>query len=280
MEKQVTTLGDLFAADAKQLARRRLPAMQWLTLLRPVMHRVASPHNPTPTRFRRRAALPRATAALPLFARGPSEEAVLPDEGRALPAPVRERLRPIVGEGIEHVRVHTDRGADAIARQHAADAVTIDRDVFFRNGMLSPDGPRGFALLAHEATHVLEAMRPGAAWRRATEAGVREEEAVALERERTVREWRPGLLPPLAAAEPQSWRPLPPLAAAPLSRRQSTAPLTPAPTPISRPMKADADRDLSIASASDRGNVDAEAMRKSLLRDLRDQLRVEFERGA
>jgi hypothetical protein len=262
METQVT-LGEMFAADARQLVQRRLPAMAWLALLRPIMDRVTSPHNPTPTRFRRRDALPRSTPGVPTFASGLDETGDLPDEGSALPIAVRERLRPVVGDGIEHVRVHADRVADAIARRHSADAVTVDRDIFFRSGMLLPDEPQGFALLAHEATHVLEAMRPGAAWRRATDAGVREEEALALQRERVTRS---APFPPLVTARPQV-------------ERQPSLPAAIAATPVSRPMKADSDRELA-PSASERTDLDIEAMRKGLLRDLRSQLRVEFERGA
>ena len=44
-------------------------------------------------------------------------------------------MREVAGPGADVMRVHADARADAIARAHAADAVTLGADVYFR-----PDG--------------------------------------------------------------------------------------------------------------------------------------------
>ena len=129
-----------------------------------------------------------------------SSGATIQPEGRLLPADVRERLRPQAGPGADVMRVHQGEVADTVARDRGADAVTLGRDVFFREGQFRPREPRGFGLLVHEATHVMQLLQPGVAWRRATGAGVQDEEAEALGRER-----RAGAM---AAPEP---RPLSPV---------------------------------------------------------------------
>src|SRR4051812_2350190 len=72
--------------------------------------------------------------------------------GHGLPADVRERVAPHVGDPLEDVRVHTDGHADALARSVAAKAFTTGTDVFFAAGEYQPSTTDGGALLAHELT--------------------------------------------------------------------------------------------------------------------------------
>src|SRR5262249_1137143 len=151
----------------RRLAMRKIPIIEWATLLRPLMDRMIARPNAAQVRFKRVESAPQVESR-----REPGLEtgSELP-EGVPLPSDVQEGRRGILGRGVEGVRVHDDGQADLMARSHHAKAVTIGSDVFFREGMLRPQETRGLALLAHEATHVVQALRPGAAWRRATLGG-------------------------------------------------------------------------------------------------------------
>jgi hypothetical protein len=187
---------------------------------------------------------------------------------------MRWRLGAVVGPGAEAVRVHRDADADRFARARRADAVTVGRHVFFRQGRFRPEEPEGFALLAHEATHVLAALRPNAAWRRATVAGAQEEEQGARARERAL------LGRPFAAA--------PRLEAAPGPLAQRPAPLSVAPLPTPpaassaalTPMAAATDRHLDGSEPTGApATVDVDELRRNLYRDLMSQIRADLERG-
>src|SRR5262249_37739557 len=110
----------------------------------------------------------------------------VPSQGLPLTPRVRTQLRETVGMGAEDIRIHEDEVSDEIADSNRADAVTVGQHIFFRRGQFRPHETEGLALLAHEATHVLNALRPNAAWRRATAAGLQEEEREALAREQEV----------------------------------------------------------------------------------------------
>ncbi len=208
-------------------------------------------------------------------------DAAGPDADGRLPSDIHAQLRRVIGRDAGALRVHDDRAADLLAQQHRADAVTIGRHVYFRQGQLRPRDPQGFALIAHEATHVAELLAPGAAWRRLTSGGRRDEERLA-----EANEWRashdgPGHPPAMPAAPPRPVRP-PPVVAAAVARQQGSqaafAPTAPSPapaTPALHPMRAAEDRTTEPAPS-----LDVEALQRSLLQDLKRQLRTEFERGA
>jgi hypothetical protein len=264
IDKTITTLGEFLAADARNLARRRLPEITWLVLLRPVMYRASA--GPAHSRFQRYDALPFGAPPKPAKEENEDNRIETTDLGMPLPWHARERLRSVLGAEVESVRIHNDDRSDQIAREQNADAVTVGRSIFFRARTFRPEEPQGLALLGHEATHVLEAMRPGAAWRRATAVGVREEEALALGRERSLLGARRN--PKTLAFAPR------PAQVAPPSAGVISA-------PQARPMKADTDRpafEATNTSPSVEGGFDE--MRRTLLRDLKNQLRIDFERGA
>lgn len=202
----------------------------------------------------------------------PPETDVPPEAGRALPAPVGSRLRAALGPAADGLRVHDDDRSDALARRQGADAVTVGREVFFRHGRLRPAEPAGFGLLAHEATHVLALLRPGASWRRATGGGVREEEAEALANERAVTFGGGPHAALPAAGRPAAELPAP--AATPLP---AAAP-APVPTPLAHPQRAPADRHTGVAQTAP-APVDLQALRRHVIDDVMRRLRSEFERG-
>src|SRR6266545_801799 len=206
-DQRVRTLGERLDEAGRRLSVRHLPAYPWAGGLGRVLARARSLTGQFDGRFERvewppdgrdltasatRWAARRGAAGT---APGPAGVPGLPvaadgaraGEGRPLPADVRARLRARVGPGADALRVHDDGAADALARAHRADAVTVGRDVYFRGGRYRPRQDGGFALLAHEATHVLALLHPAVAWRRATDGGVADEERRALAAERAVR---------------------------------------------------------------------------------------------
>jgi hypothetical protein len=150
---------------ARRLAARQPPAMRWAA--------------PASRRLRVEADLPPAWDGEPDgdgtgFGRATAAAGPFPVE-------LREKLRSVVGPGLERVVVHdgeADPAADAVASEHDAAAVTVGQQIFLRQGRFRPGSPHGRGLLAHEAVHTTLSTRPGAAWWRATQAGrAREEQA-------------------------------------------------------------------------------------------------------
>ncbi|HXA55525.1 MAG TPA: DUF4157 domain-containing protein [Solirubrobacteraceae bacterium] len=76
--------------------------------------------------------------------------------GGALDGRSRERFASQLGDPLADVRVHTDAGADTLARSMSARAFTTGSDVFFATGEYRPGTGAGDRLLAHELTHVVQ----------------------------------------------------------------------------------------------------------------------------
>lgn len=189
-------------------------------------------------------------------------------EVRAVPADVRSRLRREVGPAADRMRVHTGPLADAHARAADADAVTMGRDVYLRQGRWAPGRDEGVALLAHEATHVAALIDPGAAWRRAV--GAESEETLARARERSL--LGPGPSPIAAIGAPAS---TPTAYAAPAAPAAPPAPPPVAAVPASA-MRAGVERDLTPAAPA----PDLDALRRGVIAEVMQRLRSEIERGA
>lgn len=221
--------------------------------------------------------------------------------GRGLPPAVRERLADHVGAAAHALRVHEGEAADALARAHGADALSIGADVYFAQGQYRPHDPHGFALLAHEALHIAHALAPNVDWQRGSAAALAAEEARADALERQL------LRPAASAAQPWPSRPA---AAAPAwvapPRTDRRAPMSAgqdaamsgaaghgaAPGGLgatgSMPALAGAAARQAMAAASARAEappapsaapLDLDALRQSLLRELKQQIRADMERG-
>jgi hypothetical protein len=276
-EKTVMTRGELISEDLRRRAMRHTPVIGWLELLHPLLKRVEARPTRAQARFGRVESAPSPQPARDVEVGTPNpfaEEtnADLQDqlmEERRLQGRLKEILGELTGGEVGAVRIHDGRHADGIAREHHAKAVTIGRDVFFRKGMLRPAEPDGMALLAHEATHVVQALRPNAAWRRATAAGIEEDEAEAAGRERAA------LRRPLRSGPGED-------ALQNNMRRADVRPvMAPAQSPVAHPMKADADAVTASAGVKDTSPAGGlEELKRTLFRDLVQHLRVEFERGA
>lgn len=220
--------------------------------------------------------------------------------GRELPSDVQAQLRRVIEHDASPVRIHDDAAADAIARAHRAEAVTIGRHVYFRRGRFRPHEPSGIGLVAHEATHVAELFTPGRAWRRLTGTGRDDEEHLAAANERRAfidaddavapRKATPGPVAPrdglagppamavLAAVTAQHGRAAPRRAVTAgdtAAWSDIAAPGDTAAAPTARPMAAAEDRTVAAPPS-----LDMDALRRSLFHDLKQQLQSEFERGA
>jgi hypothetical protein len=79
--------------------------------------------------------------------------------GAPLDPAVQNRLERGLGSDLSSVRVHTDGGADLLARQLGATAFTTGRDIFFRRGAHDPSSAVAMRTIAHEAAHVVQQAR-------------------------------------------------------------------------------------------------------------------------
>jgi hypothetical protein len=200
------------------------------------------------------------------------------------------------------LRLHEGPAADDHVRSHAAQAVTVGHDISFPQGHLQPQEDAGFALLAHEAAHVMQYLLPNPAWRRATQAGIAEQEreaaaveqnALYLARHKVVPAAEvaptPGPAPaPLSSPSSARRQPAPPPATAlpgqaapvPFPTSSQPAPLS-APASASaalKPLAATANREPAAAPVPQPPNM--EALREQLFRDLLARIKSDSERGA
>jgi len=79
--------------------------------------------------------------------------------GQPLPTEIRREMELELGVSLVGVRIHTDAVAAQAARALGAEAFTLEEDIFFAEGTFAPDTPSGRKLLAHELTHVVQALR-------------------------------------------------------------------------------------------------------------------------
>ncbi len=307
-------LGRRLDLVARSIAARLRQTYPWVGLLVPVLDRMTALDQQHQSRFDRHETEDRplqVRARRGPAAEGPADHSAVasPKRGRPLPADVRAPLRDLTGDGVDRLRVHDDSEAEAIARAHGSDAVTVGVDVFFRGGRYQPDERRGRALIAHEATHV-------AAARGSTESTGSHDNADRLVHEEsharlveraalgavgdtggvngqrslphshsptlepggpvlTAPPWRgPG--PGATVVTPAGDGPTRPGAAArstaPMSGLESAA--SPA-TAVPAARRADADRPLPAPPAG----VDVAALREAVVSDVMRRLRVESERG-
>jgi hypothetical protein len=103
----------------------------------------------------------RAVASGAVDPHDPAIESVLLQHGtgQPLPAVLRHEMERALGVSLAGVRIHTDGVAAQAARALGAEAFTLGEDIFFADGTFAPDTRSGRTLLAHELTHVTQALR-------------------------------------------------------------------------------------------------------------------------
>jgi hypothetical protein len=295
MDGEVRTLGERLAALAEYIRLRHATTFSWAPALAPVLARLDSLNQSWAGRFER-------------------HEQQVPT-GVRMPVDVRAPIREVAGSGADQMRVQVDAKADAEARAHHADAVTVGTTVKVRSGRYQPDTPEGLALLAHEASHVTELIERGADGR-STAGGVAAEEAAAAKVERLVVRL-PDRFNPAGSAPPRArYDGLPPNHGhVPTSPDQvfpaairlpstydelaygvhshqinavgASNHLLPAPPPSSAPpvaasaattpMRAEVDRPEASPGPA---QFDADGLRYSIVEELMRRLRTDSERGA
>jgi hypothetical protein len=205
------------------------------------------------------------------------------EQGQPLPSSIKQQLQSFVGPGTETIRIHDDGESDALAQASRADAVTLGSHIFFRQGRFRPQEDEGFALLTHEALHVVRVMQSGTAWRRATQAGIQEEEqeasaieSQALHARRNVR--RRDHTPSASLQVPIS--PVKPFMPQHLASQAVSA--ATASTPAQQPMKASTDRTLENGERMQSAPAvtpNMDELKRILYRDLIRQIKADLERG-
>lgn len=76
--------------------------------------------------------------------------------GSPLPRTTREHMEASFGRCFADVRVHADAKGASVADRHAADALTVGRNVAFAPGRYRPGTTTGDHLIAHELAHVVQ----------------------------------------------------------------------------------------------------------------------------
>ncbi|CAN5728762.1 hypothetical protein BH09MYX1_BH09MYX1_40640 [soil metagenome] len=236
------TWGMRWAREAERLKRRQTPSLPWLAEVVPVVKRMTERQRDPEVRFQR------------VEQAGPPVSPTRPelDEEVVVPWDIRARLRQLLGASVDSLVAHAGQRSAGVAQSHRADAVAMGPNVFFGAGKFDPSSPRGFALLAHEATHVVAAQDDHAAWRRSTNAGIADEERKAVAQERAA--LGHGGPPRNVAVEG--------------STRAAPAP--------QQAMTAAADRSLDDQRAA---VSDTTELRRTLVDELMRQIRTDFERG-
>ncbi len=77
-----------------------------------------------------------------------------PAGGTPLASAERVFFAPRFGQGVNDVRIHTDRTASMFANALGAEAFTRGSDIYFSRGRFAPASVAGKRLLAHELAHV------------------------------------------------------------------------------------------------------------------------------
>jgi hypothetical protein len=83
--------------------------------------------------------------------------------GQYLDESVRAEVEPRLRTPFSGVRIHTDDAANRLSRAVGAEAFTVGKDIFFRQGQYRPGTLKGRELLRHELTHVAQQHASGAA---------------------------------------------------------------------------------------------------------------------
>ncbi len=180
----------------------------------------------------------------------------------------RSALVGFLGLDVGQTRFYDNAAADELNRRLGSDALSMGRQVFFRQGRFEPGDPHGLALIGHELTHV-HAGLTGFPRQPAPGPASQAEERTAVANElRVLREvgvWaRPAargvVAPPaLAAANPTS-TPAAGVKMAATGRLEDVQP------------EEDAGGGLSEQQLAE--------LRELLYRDLMERIRIDQERGA
>ncbi|MGN6032066.1 MAG: eCIS core domain-containing protein [Thermomicrobiales bacterium] len=224
------TLGERLTRQVEGMQRRRTPHRAWQGLVETILARDDERRATHADRWQRRE--PPAGSIVP----APPDDAPTDSEPAAPPRRPEPLVREVLGEWAPVIRIHDDAPAAAFAARHRADAVTVGTEIFL--GAPTRQAPEfREQVIAHELTHVAQALDPHAAWQRMTATGIDREERRAVAAERTVGE----RTAPQTARSPFLPAPMPTPGPAP----SPAAPIASPSSPVMRPMPADVGRDVT-----------------------------------
>jgi len=78
------------------------------------------------------------------------------DTGQPLEVETRFQMEASFKEDFGDVGIHVDDNADRLAKELGAKAVTLGKDIFFKEGAYQPNSEAGKGLLGHELAHVVQ----------------------------------------------------------------------------------------------------------------------------
>jgi len=203
----------------------------------------------------------------------PSLEARLLDRAaqsspRILSESARSALAGFLGLDVGQTRFYDNAAADELNRRLGSDALSMGRQVFFRQGRFEPGDPHGLALIGHELTHVHAGLTGFPRQPAPGPASQAEERAAVANELRVLRELG--------------------VSARPAARGEAAPPAPAAANPTSAPAAgvkmAATGRLEDVQPEEDTGGGLSEqqlaALRELLYRDLMERIRIDQERGA
>jgi hypothetical protein len=111
---------------------------------------------------------------------GEVADAARTGSGERLPGALAAELESATGRSLDHVRIHRDAAAGAVAADLAATAFTYGSDIFFAAGAYDPTSQTGRAVIAHEVLHTLQPQAPDASAQVTNDGDAVEREAEAF----------------------------------------------------------------------------------------------------
>jgi len=198
------------------------------------------------------------------------------EQATILPLKIQELFSKWLKLRLPSIRIHQSNLSDKFLKARHADAMTIDRDIYFRKGQFDIKSARGLGLLGHELTHI--AQQQSDDWRNSSSKYNAEQvESTALDNERFIvqRSKRQNqftnLSPPLTKVPPSDS-----LSASQPGNVSST------------PMFADTSRNAGeLQNSSSKAlnmsvlsEIEMRRIKDEVYRDLMMRIKIEFERGS
>jgi len=180
----------------------------------------------------------------------------------------RSALAGFLGLDVGQTRFYDNAAADELNRRLGSDALSMGRQVFFRQGRFEPGDPHGLALIGHELTHVHAGLtgfpRPPAPG----PASQAEERAAVANELRVLREVGVWARPAARVEAP------PPAPAAASHSAAQAAGVKMAATGRLEDVQPEEDTGGGLSEQQ------LAALRELLYRDLMERIRIDQERGA
>jgi Domain of unknown function (DUF4157) len=191
---------------------------------------------------------------------------------RILEPQVQNTFSRILNIRLPTVRIYANELADKLVNKYNADALTYPNKILFKSGKYSPQSRTGRALLGHELTHVAQLRGENQNTSLTPEA----QETEALNNEQKLLHYYSSPQTSRESPTPQTFSPI-------------TSYVKPNPSPTTQPQipkAALSSRDISLPTETNSNSTfqfteaQLNFIKEEVYRDLKNRLRVEFERGS